>query len=74
MGKRRTEFGPSIYEDCGTYKAFQRHKIRDTLVCQPCTDANAKYHRDRRHRIGESSGTWLYIPDQIELTDDHYTI
>jgi hypothetical protein len=66
--------GPSIYPDCGTYAAWNRHKAKKNTPCLQCRKAAADYARDRRHRLGESKGTWVYVPDPPVLTDDHYSI
>ena len=74
MPRRRTEFGASIYDECGTYAGFQKHGKYNTLACRPCTDARNKYMRDYRHRLGHNNGTWVYVPDPTPLTADHYCI
>ena len=66
--------GPSIYEDCGTHKAWNRHNAKGTPMCCRCRKAQADYMREYRHRNGTSRGTWVYVPDPPEITDDHYSI
>lgn len=68
------EYGPSIYDNCGEYAGWNRHKREGTKVCFRCGTARNDYMRDRRHKLGESQGTWVYVPDLPELTDDHYCI
>jgi hypothetical protein len=74
MPRRRTEFGNSLYEECGTYKGVNKHARYKTMICKPCNTARNQWMKDHRHRTGISSGTWVYVPDEIELTDDHYSI
>lgn len=69
-----TTYGPSIYLDCGTYAAVQRHQKYGTRACKPCCKARNEYMRNRRHQLGESKGTWVYVPDPPVLTADDYVI
>lgn len=66
--------GPSIYPDCGKYAAYIRHRANKNTPCGPCRQAQRDYLREYRHRNGTSRGTWVYVPDPPELTDDHYSI
>jgi hypothetical protein len=68
------KYGFPIYEDCGTYAALQRHVKEGTPVCKPCREAGNEYMRNRRHQLGESKGTWVYVPDPPVLTADDYVI
>lgn len=70
----RTKFGNPIYGNCGTYQGFQRHRRYDTLVCKPCNDAKNLWFREWRKRTGRTAGTWVYVPHEVELTADHYSI
>lgn len=74
MPKRRTSFGNPIYENCGTYGGWQRHRKYGTEECKPCNTARNKYMQKYRKDAGLTSGTWVYVPHEIELTDDHYSI
>lgn len=31
--------GPELWRDCGTEKAYTRHRKHGSVPCQPCTDA-----------------------------------
>ena len=61
-------------DKCGTYAGWNQHQRRGEYACYPCKKARSEYARSRRHRNGESKGTWVYVPDPPELTDDHYSI
>jgi hypothetical protein len=55
-------------------KHWQRHIREGTPLCDPCRAYRNRYAKKRRHALGESRGTWVYVPDPPELTDDHYEI
>jgi hypothetical protein len=61
-------------EKCGTHAGWNQHMRDGTPVCAPCRKAKTDYTREYRHRTGQPKGTWIYVPDQPELTDDHYCI
>lgn len=53
---------------------WQRHIKEGTKLCDPCRLYRNRQARERRHRTGESRGTWIYVPDPPELTADDYRI
>ena len=38
--------------ECGTYAAYQRHKVRGEVPCEPCRIANRDYTREWRAKDG----------------------
>ena len=40
----------SVWDDCGTYGAWNRHMRHGVPVCDPCRDAQRRYTRDWRMR------------------------
>lgn len=74
MPRRKKVFGPVRYPECGTYAGYQIHKKQGNNECEPCNAARNQYMRDYRHRRGDNSGTWVYVPDPTPLTADHYCI
>jgi hypothetical protein len=68
------EPAPEKGDKCGTYAGWNQHKREGTPVCDECRSAAAGYARKRRHRNGESKGTWVYVPDPHPHTADHYSI
>lgn len=39
---------PSVYDDCGSYRAYRRHIRTGERACGPCYEANRQRERDRR--------------------------
>lgn len=63
------EYGPSLYEECGTYSGWNRHRREKTTVCFQCQTAANNYLYEWRHRNRHSTSRSVFIPDD-GLTDD----
>lgn len=60
---RLTPDGPSIYHDCGTPTAYNRHLKDKTQTCRPCKDARAEAMDAWRHKNGHVKGR--IVPDTV---------
>lgn len=61
--KQPDEYGPPIYEVCGTTKGWNFHRRDKTPVCLGCQDAFNEYMYEYRHRVGLTKSRTIMIPD-----------
>lgn len=60
---RLTPDGPSIYHDCGSKKAYDRHRSEGKPTCRKCKDHVAASIKKWRHDNGHNKSR--LIPDHI---------
>lgn len=58
-----TPDGPSIYPNCGTKTAYDKHLKYKAQPCRPCKDAAAAMLKAWRHRNGVSKSQ--FVPDEV---------